>query len=447
MNDTPPLSSSDWNDPPPRGISWRILVADDNPLTVKLLVYLLEARGHQMETAENGREVLESLTQDHFDLVLMDVEMPELTGLETTRTIRAVEEEDEKLFLAFAQEIQDDWTEFPERLPILALTAHSSEKHIQECLDAGMDAYLRKPVQATDLYAAVEDLMTWSILENRVRRRLIQERELERITRKVHDPSLLPPPHILVVEDNRVNQTLVQRILEKEGYRVTIAGNGQAGVTAFQEEFVDAIVMDIQMPIMDGLQATSVIRTLEHDRYTPIIALTSAYKEVSLEECERVGMTRCLKKPVQPKELLALLRDFCPVQSTPLAGPHSSLIAPAETETYFDAEEVAVQMGYEPELLADLVTLLLEDLPHQIGELDNGLKTDNRSTVLSLTHNLRGAISPFTTGKPFELIGQIHDLADDSQLEEAREVFTTLTLALKQLVAELQAFTRKVNAI
>lgn len=439
-------TSSDWHQPPARSASWRILVADDNELTRKLLVHLLEIRGHRVETATNGREVLELLPRGKFDLVLMDVEMPELNGLETTATIRAVETEEEKLFCALSEEIQDDWNEFPRRLPILAMTAHNGESHIAECLDSGMDAYLKKPVQAGELFAAVEDLMTWSILENRARRDMLREQELEKIVHRIHNPVEIPPPHLLVIEDNRVNQTLVRRTLEKAGYRVTVAENGEAGLDVFQSQYVDAIIMDIQMPVLDGLQTTRLIRSQERNRHTPIIALTSAYKLIRLEECEQAGMTRCLKKPIHPKELLAVVHEFCPIQKKPIAGPHTALSRSPQAESYFNGEQVASEMGYEPELLAELIALLLQDLPGQIQDLEESLEDHNRLIVLAVSHTIKGAISSFTTRRPFELIARIHDLAELSEMDEAARLFTDFTLALKQLVGELLQFSQKVAA-
>ena len=115
---------------------WRILLAEDNPINRKLATTLLGREGHQVMTVEDGQAVLDALARDHFDLLLMDMEMPGMNGLEATRRIRS--------------------TESPgHRLPILALTANVMPQHKQSCLDAGMDGFIGKPIHQDELFGAI----------------------------------------------------------------------------------------------------------------------------------------------------------------------------------------------------------------------------------------------------------------------------------------------------
>lgn len=109
--------------------------------------------------------------------------------------------------------------------------------------------------------------------------------------------------HILLVEDNPTNQLVIRRMLEKMDFMVTVAGNGQEGVDYWREDSFDAIVMDIQMPVMDGIEASRVIRNQDTRYYTPIIALTANAQQSIEDECYAVGMDAFLTKPVD-RELL-----------------------------------------------------------------------------------------------------------------------------------------------
>ncbi len=126
---------------PPASAPLRILVAEDNPMNQKLIVLLLEKRGYRTAVARTGREVLDAVRRQKFDLVLMDVEMPVMNGIEATRAIREAEASGAR------------------HLPIVAMTAHAMRGDRERCLEAGMDAYVSKPIQASDLYRAIESLV------------------------------------------------------------------------------------------------------------------------------------------------------------------------------------------------------------------------------------------------------------------------------------------------
>jgi CheY-like chemotaxis protein len=122
------------------GGSLQVLLAEDNPVNQTLAVRLLQRRGHVVTVAQNGREALAMLDQNHFDAVLMDIEMPEMDGFSATRAIRAREKNS------------------GEHVPIIAMTAHAMRGMKEECLNAGMDGYLAKPIQAGELYASLDEL-------------------------------------------------------------------------------------------------------------------------------------------------------------------------------------------------------------------------------------------------------------------------------------------------
>ncbi len=118
-----------------------MLLAEDSPFNQKLAVALLEKRGHRVVVAKHGREAVAAVEQDEFDVILMDVQMPEMDGLEATRAIRQSEESTEK------------------HVPIIAMTAHAMKGDRERCLESGMDAYVAKPVRAKDLFEAITQVL------------------------------------------------------------------------------------------------------------------------------------------------------------------------------------------------------------------------------------------------------------------------------------------------
>ncbi len=242
-----------------KGSGYRVLVVEDNPTNQRLVVRLLEKHGHLAVVAPNGLEGVKAYQQDNFDLVLMDVQMPVMNGLEATVKIR-----------------EHEFTT-GRHIPIIATTANAMEGDREMCLEAGMDEYLPKPIQGSSLMSRIESLMAKFVSSRPVKYR------------------------ILLVEDNMINQRLATRLLEKEGHTVTVANNGQEGYESFLRGSYDLILMDVQMPVMNGLEATVKIR--EHEFKTgshiPIIATTANAMAGDCEMCLEAGMDAYVPKPIK----------------------------------------------------------------------------------------------------------------------------------------------------
>jgi CheY-like chemotaxis protein/signal transduction histidine kinase len=240
----------------------RILLVEDNPTNQRLVVRLLEKYGHQVVVAPNGLEGVKAYQRERFDLVLMDVQMPVMNGLEATVRIREHEMSTGK------------------HIPIIATTANVMKGDCEMCLEAGMDAYLPKPIMASDLLNQIEQLMA-ALPEKAARYR------------------------ILLVEDNPVNQRLAIRLLEKQGHTVVTANNGQEGFEAYRQQRFDLVLMDVQMPVMNGLEATVKIR--EHEFTTgahiPIIATTANAMAGDCDMCLEAGMDAYVAKPIKAEVL------------------------------------------------------------------------------------------------------------------------------------------------
>ena len=228
---------------------------------------------------ESARKAGES-----FELILTDMHMPEMDGFAMVERIRA-----EHLSSGAA---------------IVMLTSGGGRKDIERCQELGVSAYLLKPVRQEELRETIERLLG--------AREETKLRPAERTAQGKTPKKTAESMRVLVAEDNMVNQWLIQRLLEKRGHRVTLANNGREAAALAEQESFDLIFMDVQMPEMDGFEATETIRARERKSgaRTPIIALTAHAMKGDREKCLAGGMDDYLTKPIQPAELDGILERW-----------------------------------------------------------------------------------------------------------------------------------------
>ena len=263
-----------------------MLVVDDNPTARAILQRFLTALTFQVDTAASGSEALQLLCRQEqtafsYAFILMDWLMPGLDGIETSRRIRA-----ERLCTA----------------PMVLLTTALGSEHVfRHAEAAGIRHFLMKPVQPSHLYHLVMKIFDLDTGENAH-------------VLPVGQPVSLAPASILLVEDHEINQQMVCELLAKTGARMSVASNGMEAVAMVQASRFDLVLMDIQMPIMDGLAATRAIRTLDHANAVnlPIIAMTAHAMSGDRECSLAAGMNDHLVKPIEPAGLLCGVQRSLP---------------------------------------------------------------------------------------------------------------------------------------
>jgi len=277
------------------GIS--VLVVDDNATNRRILVDTLKKWGMQPEAAENATEALKLLAgaQERgrpFSLILTDSHMPQTDGFVLVEQVRKRAE--------FAT------------ATIMMLTSGGQRGDGARCRALGVSAYLTKPVRSVELHAAVAR----SVAELAAGRPK-SDKQVPLITQhslREEGAGASAPLRILLAEDNAVNQHLALRVLEKQGYQVTLAENGRKAVAALENREVDLVLMDVQMPEMDGLEATALIREREKvtGTHIPIIALTAHALRDDKDWCLASGMDGYLSKPLRARELVEIVESFRP---------------------------------------------------------------------------------------------------------------------------------------
>lgn len=254
------------------------LIVDDNSTSRRLLSEMLARWGMRPTAVESGRAALQAIqiarsTGRPFPLILLDGQMPEMDGFE------------------LAEQIKNERS--PENVSIIMLTSAGHLGNAARCRELGISAYLVKPVRQREVLDAIcGTLGAKSILVTAHALREGRNRA-----------------RVLPVEDNAVNQTLAIRLLEKRGYVVSVAGDGREALAALEKDNFDVVLMDIQMPEMDGLEATAAIRQKEKfsGRHIPIIAMTANALKGDQERCLEAGMDAYIAKPIRTKELFAAI--------------------------------------------------------------------------------------------------------------------------------------------
>ena len=264
-----------------------VLIVDDNATNRLLLEKMLNNWKMKPQTVGSGKSALSILeksakTISPFRVVIIDAHMPELDGF------------------SLAEQINKH--PLLKNIKTIMLTSAGMPGDAARCRELGFSAYLTKPVNQSDLLDAL--MLTLSPSEE-------SEKQTQLITKHSLNESHFHF-RILLVEDNKINQKLTVRLLEKKGYRVTVANNGQEALSIWEKDPIDLILMDVQMPIMDGLEATAAIRVKEEKtgRHVPIVAITAHVMKEDKEKCFDAGMDYYISKPINPKKLFDTIENI-----------------------------------------------------------------------------------------------------------------------------------------
>jgi signal transduction histidine kinase/CheY-like chemotaxis protein len=311
------------------------LIVDDNLTQRKILTAMLTRWGMKPDSVESAMRALSAMEaaagcNSPYQLVLVDGSMPGMDGFELAECIR----KNPKLTGA----------------TILMLSAGLRSDDISRCRQLGVSAYIIKPIRRLDLLNVIVRVL-------KDKNTFAAPAQDSEIWEKEQHSRL----HILAAEDNRVNQRLLARLLEKEGHQVTLVEDGEAAVAAAAETDFDVILMDVQMPVMDGLDATRYIRDREQgtDKHVSIIALTAHAMKGDRERCLEAGMDAYVAKPVQKQELLHM------IYQNSAHGTSSRVVSTGPGSTtdpgVLDVARALERNGGDEQIFAELCELYLQD--------------------------------------------------------------------------------------
>jgi CheY-like chemotaxis protein/HPt (histidine-containing phosphotransfer) domain-containing protein len=359
----------------------KVLVVDDNATSRDILQEMLESFTFEVTVAASGPEgitELESAKEDRpFELVVMDWKMPGMDGIEASRRIKD----------------HEGLSKIP---AIVLVTAYGREEIMQQAEEAGLEGFLLKPVNPSMLFDTIIQAFGEAVPETS---RVVQRHEQEAETLE-H----IRGANVLLVEDNEINQQVAREILEGAGLNVALAADGQEGVNAVKENNYDAVLMDVQMPVMDGYAATREIRKDKSFKDLPIIAMTAHAMAGDEDKSLQAGMNGHVTKPIDPDQLFATLQKWIQPgkKRVHVAQPEVSGAAEVITETApqaegfpeslagFDLEDGLKRLQWNEKLYRKLLLDFSIKYVGSANEIRQALDAKDFEQAHSLVHNLKG---------------------------------------------------------
>ncbi|RLB03410.1 MAG: hypothetical protein DRG55_00355 [Deltaproteobacteria bacterium] len=382
----------------------RVLVVDDNALNRLILRETLTAWGIVPTEAADGPSALRAMEEAlrdsrPFQLVLLDKKLGQEDGFEVAKEMRRMEGYRE--------------------VPILLLSSSEGMGDRDRAQEVGIREVLLKPIRRSKLYDAIVRVVA-------VRERGAAQKEI---------PSVLKgkPLKVLLAEDNPVNQKLALKLLERQGWKVTVASDGREAVERAKEEDFDLILMDVQMPEMDGLEATRAIREWERDkgRHTPIVALTAHAFEEDRRRCLEAGMDAYLSKPIKVQELFKTIEALLSDHEGEAEEPEEEA-SQGEVKAAFDVGKALEMAGGDVEFLKELVEIYRSDYPDKLSKIRQALKDGDAKTLYETAHSLKGASGNLGLGRVYELALEIERMGKEGRLQGAEEVLGELEEELRR---------------
>jgi PAS domain S-box-containing protein len=394
----------------------RVLVVDDHAANRHLLVNYLLKWGLQPHALEDGAAALAALDEAHaagkpFRVILLDAMMPGIDGFEVARRIKARAAESSTI--------------------IMMLTSGGQRGDAQRCRELGLAAYLSKPIRAEELQAAV--LSAAGARASGASVPLITRHSLA----QAHGAAAPVPLRILLAEDNPVNQRLALTLLQKRGHTVQLAGNGREAVAYFDAGAFDLILMDMQMPVLDGLEATRQIRELENLRggHVRIVAMTANAMSGDKDACLEAGMDDYLAKPLKVDALLAILHAPPGAARDAHAAPNSAAALPFDyLGALAQGDRLMIEVMARP---------FRNDRLLQLGALRHAVQAEDRKTLLGCAHALKVVLGHFRATPAQALARKLELLAAQGDFGQAMSCVEALAVALEQLEQALLAFVQR----
>jgi PAS domain S-box-containing protein len=392
----------------------RVLVVDDNETNRRILVNLVSHWQMEPAVAEGGRAALDILSGASaagrpFSLVLLDADMPDMDGFETAIRISRNPE--------FAG------------TTVMMLSSADQQRSSARCREIGIATYLVKPIRANELLNAIRSVLGGRAMEERKMPTISASPQTDAMSRI----------RVLIAEDNIVNQRLALRLLEKKGYDAAVADNGLTALALLADQKFDLVLMDVQMPEMNGFEATAAIRQQEEitGKHIPIIAMTAHAIKGDEERCLAAGMDGYVSKPIRPEDLFSLIAKLAPPQVPSSVESGDSVV---------DRSAMLAQVDGDPELLGELVTLFLETYPGLLDDLRHAIRDQASGRVRDAAHSLRGAVANFQVTTAVDLAQSLEVMGRDGDLHGAEARFTRLEIEMKKIEAALAALRLEVAA-
>ncbi len=385
----------------------RVLAVDDNATNRQILHEMFASWGMLPTIASGAREGLRRMREAEREgaplrLVVTDAHMPEMDGF------------------AMAEQIGRD----PRiaDVAIIMLTSGDRPDDGARCEQCRIAAYLLKPVKQSELFDAIVLALG-----------LTAEHEPVAVSPNCQ-ARRIAPRRILLAEDSVVNQKLAVALLEREGHTVTVANNGREAITALETGQFDLVLMDVQMPEMDGLEATTRIRAREKQTggRIPIVAMTAHALKGDRELCLAAGMDDYVSKPIRTEVLFEKVAGLFSSEMS------EAIAASPECEKAVDWEKILEVTRSDPEILKTLIAAELEESPRLMAAIRDAAANGDRGKLRMAAHTLKGSVRYFGAERLFEYAARLEAAADKGTSDQIEELQRSLEAELRLVIAALR---------
>ncbi len=392
-----------------------VLIVDDNATNRRILMEMLQRQEIRTGGVGSGEDALVELLSASacgrpYYLILTDRHMPNMDGFELIEKIRSIPE--------------------LSTTAIMMLTSAGHREDVERCKELGITSYLLKPVRQANLALAIGSALGESGIQP--------------------DNSVQPVPrsgvkrlHILVAEDNSINQTVAVRTLERMGHSVVIAENGLQVLVSLSQEAFDLVLMDIQMPEMDGLAATREIREAQWPGYSqiPIVAMTALAMKGDRERCLRGGMNGYVSKPLNRNELgeaIASVIDS-PRDAPATISETNALDVRLETSLIFDFSHALDRLEGDKALLGEIVQIFLDEAPKSLEALRVAILRKDSKTIERIAHSLKSELGYLGLSEVAERARELEEMSRTNDLRSAPESFAALETEISAVLSSMHS--------
>ncbi|WP_417375451.1 response regulator [Gimesia maris] len=412
----------------------RVLIVDDNLTNCQILEEMLGSWNMQTQSINRGSDALDVMhasqqSKHPFDLVLVDANMPVMDGFSVAKAIK----QDSTLGSAV----------------IMMITSSDRQGEISRCKELGIAAHLIKPLKQSELFNSIAETLGMNGTPQHDMR-----------TATADLAQRIPPLKILLAEDSLVNQKLALALLKPQGHEIAVVLNGSDAVNERKNREFDMILMDVQMPEMDGLEATRQIREYEQEtgEHVPIIAMTAHAMKGDRERCLEAGMDGYVSKPVRVRELFSTIEECLHFTSADALTEEIIIPESKDADEIMDdssskAEARQPEELYEPgtmpvinwqqamekseipaEALNELGQIFLTEAPRLLSEIREALKDNDAQTLRRAAHTLKSSAALFEAHPAAEAAQKLEMMGKEKKLSEAREALENLDREFERLL-------------
>ena len=409
----------------------KVLVADRSSTIRSVLSAYLVSRGCKPVEVSDGKDVLSclenaTLSGKPFDLIVIDFQLPHLSGFDLPAKIKQTDQ--------FS------------KLPIILLTSVGRIGDGKKCCELGIEGYLAKPVKSNLLFQTINLVLGLATSDTREDRPLPGTITRHTVSEVYNNKDI----RILLVEDYPTNQHVALTHLQNAGYQVDLAEDGQQALELYKRNIFHVVLMDIQMPVMDGFEATGAIRSMEEKfdkagveripagmERLPVIAMTAHTASDYQDQCLKAGMDDFISKPLRRKDLLEIVRKW--TQQGSSAPVHETIPEQVETATRNQAEDQAVEnntpMNFElaldeflgkRDVLIKVVGLFLEKVKSQIITLRQAISYKDADVIRQEAHSIKGGAANLAANDLSQIAHELELIGKSEHLEGSNKVLKRL---------------------